>query len=170
MERTAPVLGEKKVVAALAAAEKTPMCIPREEFAFTETWNCNIDIKIYSIESNKSYTLRYSVHSHNYIGTIWTPYEAGHLNRSKYPHCRQTRNFRCSWFMRRTGQGESWIQFRRGGNWIMPVFIILFRANVSEAFGLQQITELVLKQHTFYLQLFILKKFNNCQVLSGSFL
>ena len=37
MERTAPVLGEKKVVAALAAAEKTPMCIPREEFAFTET-------------------------------------------------------------------------------------------------------------------------------------
>ena len=45
----------------------------------------------------------------------------------------------------------------------MPVFIILFRANVSEAFGLQQITELVLKQHTFYLQLFILKKFNNCQ-------
>lgn len=30
MERTAP-LGEKKVVAALAAA--TPMCVPREEFA-----------------------------------------------------------------------------------------------------------------------------------------
>lgn len=74
MERTAP-LGEKKVVAALAAAEKTPMCIPREEFAFHRNMKLqhrHQDV-FHSPTKVVHYDTVYTVMSHNYIGTIWTP-------------------------------------------------------------------------------------------------
>lgn len=164
MERTAPVLGEKKVVAALAAAGDSNVYskgrnshLQKHETA-TSTSRCTPYSPTKVIHYDTLYTV---ITGHMFhTGELITRYELLGLPRKPRTSTDlsiptadkpETSDVRGSWDgLARERLGFSFTGGKTEYSWIMPVFIMFFRANATNH-------RISFKAAYFYLQLFILK-------------